>query len=133
MVTCKTIGEYKRNQEKIRKLLFEEARALKATSKPLATRCPQDISKYNSDANGIPGPSSIPTRSNANATKKDSEQKDSKQTKKKTSTTKNANTRTRWSRDKLIQIATENQKQQQRTAPKTPKGVSKVKTSIVHR
>ena len=76
------------------------------------------------------GPSSIPTRSNANATKKNSEQKDNKQTKKKTTTTKNANTRTRWSRDNLIQKATKNQKQQQRTTPKTPKGVSKGKTKL---
>ena len=76
----------------------------------------------------MPGPSSIPTISNANATEKDSEQKNSKQTKKNTTTTKNADTRTRWSSDKLNQLATKNQKQQQRTTPKTPKGVSKAKT-----
>ena len=34
----------------------------------------------------------------------------------------------KWSRDKLIQIATRNQRQQQSTIPKTPKGVSKAKT-----
>ena len=97
MVARKTVGEYKRNQETIRKLSLEEARALKAASKPLATSCPQDTSKDNSNAIDMPGPSSIPTRSNANATKKDSEQEDTKQTKKKTTTTKNANTRARWS------------------------------------
>ena len=51
-----------------------------------------------------------------------------KQTKKKHTVTKNSNTRTIWSRDKLIQIATKNQRQQQYTTSKTPKGVSKAKT-----
>ena len=75
----------------------------------------------------MPGPSSIPTKSNANVTKKVSEQKGVKQTKKKTTITKNANTRTRWSKDKIIQIATKNQKQQQSKLPRTPKGVIKSK------
>ena len=77
MVACRTEKEYKKNQEKIRKFFLEDARALKATSKPLATICPQDTLKDNSDANYMHGQSSIPTRSNANASKKDSEQKDS--------------------------------------------------------
>ena len=33
-----------------------------------------------------------------------------------------------WSRDKLLKIATKNQRQQQSTNPKTPKGVNKAKT-----
>ena len=40
----------------------------------------------------------------------------------------NKNTRSIWSRDKLIPIATKNQRQQQNITLKTPKGVSKAKT-----
>ena len=35
MVAGKTVGENKRNDEKIRKFVLEEARALEAASKPL--------------------------------------------------------------------------------------------------
>ena len=73
------------------------------------------------------GPSRIPTGSSANVTKKVPKQRDTKQTKKETSTAKMANTRTRWSKDKIIQIATKNQKQQQSKVSRTPKGVTKSK------
>ena len=33
MVACKTVGEYKRNQEKIRKFYLEEEKAAKATTR----------------------------------------------------------------------------------------------------
>ena len=33
MVSCKTVGEYKRNQEKIRKFCLDEAKQLKAACK----------------------------------------------------------------------------------------------------
>ena len=51
-----------------------------------------------------------------------------KQIKKKHTVTKNSNTRTIWSRDKLIQIATKNRRQQKYTTSKTPQGVIKAKT-----
>ena len=51
-----------------------------------------------------------------------------KQTKKKYTATKKKNTRSIWSIDKLMQIATKNQRQQQYITLKTPKGVSKAKT-----
>ena len=127
MVACKAVGEYKRNQEKIRKFCLEETRALKAASNALITSNLQANSKDNSNANDMPGTPSIPTRSNANATKKDSEQKESKQTKKKTITKKNDNTRTRWTKDKITKTATKNQKQQLSKIPRTPKGVIKSK------
>ena len=57
----------------------------------------------NKESNNIPGPSRKPTSNKANT----------KQTKKTHTVTKNSNTKTIWSRDKLIQIATKNQRQQQ--------------------
>ena len=111
----------------MRKFCLKDARAQKATSKTPGTSSLQVISKDNANAIDMPRPSSIPTRSNANVTKKISEQKEIKQTKKKTTITKNANTRTRWSKDKIIQIAFKNQKQQQSKPSRTPKGVIKSK------
>ena len=144
MVACKTVGEYKRNQEKIRKFCLDEAKKQKAANQPLGTKRtheaingtmdPSEPSSSNAnineatvatkaktrnkESNNIPGPSRKPTSNKDNT----------KQTKKKYTVTKNSNTKTIWSRDKLIQIATKNQRQQQHTSSKTPKGVSKAKT-----
>ena len=144
MVACKTVGEYKRNQEKIRKFCLDEAKKQIAASKPLGTKRTHDA--INS-AMGPPGPSSsianindatgiskATTRNKASISTPGtsrtatSNKAITKQTKKKHTATKNINTRTIWSRDKLIHIATKNQRQQQNKTSKTPKGVSKAKT-----
>ena len=142
MVACKTVGEYKRNQEKIRKFCLDEAKKQKATNQPLGTKrtreainstinsaepssstanineVPGTTKTRNKESNKTPGSENKPTSNKANTN----------QTKKKHTLTKKNNSRTIWSRDKLIQIATKNQRQQQSTIPKTPKGVSKAKT-----
>ena len=38
MVACKTVGEYKRNQEKIRKFCLDEAKKQKDANQPLGTK-----------------------------------------------------------------------------------------------
>ena len=144
MVACKTVGEYKRNQEKIRKFCLDEAKKQIAARKPLGTKRTKDAINSAMDP---PGPSSsIANITDAHGTSKattrnkasintpgtsrmaTSNKATTKQTKKKHMATKNINTRTKWSRAKLTQIATKNQRQQQNTTSKTPKGVSKAKT-----
>ena len=144
MVACKTVGEYKRNQEKIRKFCLDEAKKQIAASKPLGTKRTHDAinsamdppgpSSSTANINDGTGTSKATTRNKASinttgpSRKSTSYKATTKQTKKKHTATKNSNTRTIWSRDKLIQIATKNQRQQQYTTSKTPKGVSKAKT-----
>ena len=144
MVACKTVGEYKRNQEKIRKFCLDEAKKQIAASKPLGTKRTHDtinsamgppgLSSSIANTNNASGTSNVTTRNKTsisrtvNPRKSTSKKATTKQTKKKDTATKNIDTRTIWSRDKLIQIATKNQRQQQYTTPKTPKGVSKAKT-----
>ena len=40
MVACKTVGEFKRNQEKIRKFYLEEEKAAKATTRTSSLQGP---------------------------------------------------------------------------------------------
>ena len=144
MVACKTVGEYKRNQEKISKLCLDEAKNQIAASKPLGTKRTHDAinsamdppgpSSSIANINDAPGSSKATTRNKASISTPGtsrtatSYKATTKQTKKKHISTKNINTRTKRSRDKLIQIAPKNQRQQQNTTSKTPKGVSKAKT-----
>ena len=144
MVACKTVGEYKRNQEKIRKFCLDEAKKQIAASKLLGTKKTHDA--INSAMGHLDHQVQSPTSTTqsehqkrqqekeasistpVNSRKSTSNKATTKRTKKKHTATKNINTRTISSRDKLIQIATKNQRQQQYTTSKTPKAVSKAKT-----
>ena len=140
MDACKTVGEYKRNQEKIRKFCLDEAKKQITANKPLGTKRTHDAinstmdplepSSSTANINETTGTTKAKTRNKRSIntpgpSRKSTSNKDIiKQIKK-----NNSNTRTIWSRDKLIQIATKNQRQQQQyTTSKTPKGVSKAKT-----
>ena len=144
MVACKTVGEYKRNQEKTRKFCLDEAKKQIAASKPQGTKRthdainsgmdPLEASSSTANNNEVTGKTKAKTRNKASintpgpSRKSTSNKATTKQTKKKHTATKNSNTKTIWSRDKLIQIAKKNQRQQQYTTSKTSKGVSKAKT-----
>ena len=144
MVACETVGEYKRNQEKIRKFCLDEAKKQKAANQPLGTKRtheainstmdPAEPSSSTANINEVSGTTKAKTRNKESTNtpgpsrKSTSNKANTKQTKKNHTVTKNSNTRTIWSRDKLIQIATKNQRQQQYTTSKTPKGVRKTKT-----
>ena len=126
MVACKTVGEYKRNQEKIRKFCLDEAKKQKAANQPLGTKRTREA--INSTIDSAEPSSSTANINEVSGTTKTSNKANTNQTKKKHTLTKKSNSRTIRSRDKLLQIATKNQRQQQSTIPKTPKGVSKAKT-----
>ena len=144
MVACKTVGEYKRNQEKIRKFCLDEAKKQIAATKPLGTKRTHDAinsamgpprpSSSIANINNATGPPRATVRNKASTSTPGTSRTATinkatpKQTKKKHTATKIKNTRSIWSRDKLIQIATKNQRQQQNITLKTPKGVSKAKT-----
>ena len=143
MVACKTVGEYKRNQENIRKFCLDEAKKQKAANQPLGTKRTHkainsadsaEPSSSTANINEVSGTTKAKTRNKESTNtpgpskKSTSNKANTKQTMKKHTVTKNSNTRTIWSRDKLMQIATKNQRQQQYTTSKTPKGVSKAKT-----
>ena len=144
MVACKTVGEYKINQEKIRKFCLDEAKKQIAANQPLGTKRthdainsamdPSEPSSSTANTNGTTGTTKAKTRNKSSintpgpSRKSTSNKATTKQTTMKHTVTKNSNTRTIWSRDKLIQIATKNQRQQQYTTSKTSKGVSKAKT-----
>ena len=108
MVACKTIGEYKRNQETIRNFCLDEAKKQKVTNQPLGTKrtreainstmdsaepssstanineVPGTTKTRNKESTNTPGPSKNSTSNKANT----------KQTKKKHTLTKNSNSRT---------------------------------------
>ena len=109
MVACKTVGEYKRNQEKIRKFYLEEEKTAKATTR----------------TSSLQGPSSSNTQIQQSAELKQ------KQTPTKKSTyNRKPKVETKWSKDKLVKLATKNQRRQQEHRPythKTPTGTSKKK------
>ena len=144
MVACKTVGEYKRNQEKIRKFCLDEAKKQIAANQPLGTKRthdainsamdPSEPSSSTANTNEANGTTKAKTRNKASintpgpSRKSTSNKATTKQTEKKHTATKNSNTRKIRSRDELIQIATKNQRQQQYTTSKTSKGISKAKT-----
>ena len=122
MVACKTVGEYKRNQEKIRKFCLDEAKNQIAANQPQGTKRtheeinstmdPSEPSSSTANINEATGTTKTRNKESTNtpgpSRKSTSNKANTKQTKKKHTVTKNSNTRTIWSRDKLIQIATKN-------------------------
>ena len=109
MVACKTVGEYKRNKEKIRKFCLEEEKAAKLTAR---TSFPQ-------------GPSSSHTQH-----QQSTEPKPKQTTTKKTTLNRKAKVERKWSKEKLVKLATKNQRRQQEHKPrvhKTPAGTTKKK------
>ena len=117
MVACKTIGEYRGNQEKIKKFCLEEAKqnAKNNTSGPMS-----NLPAAN-DSQDIPGPSRIQIRPVMSAPKRTrSELEASNKPKKRTC--KKEQIKTKWSKEKVIKLATKNQREQQQ-----PKGNNKPK------
>ena len=117
MVACKTIGEYRRNQEKIKKFCLEEAKknAKNNTSGPM-----RNLPAAN-DSQDIPGPSRIQSRPVTSAPKRTrSDLEASNKPKKRTC--KKEPIKTKWSKEKVIKLATKNQREQQQ-----PKGNNKPK------
>ena len=99
MVASKTVGEYKRNQEKIRKFCLDEAKKQIAASKPLGTKRTHDAinsameplgpSSSTANINDVTGTSKATTRNKASIStpgpsrKSTSNKATTKQTKKK--------------------------------------------------
>ena len=86
MVTCKTVGEYKRNQEKICKFCLEEAKKAKKAQLP---------SQSNSSGKGHSKRTIQPSEPQQKPTKQSSKVK------------------TKWTKEKLVKLATRNQCRQQ--------------------
>ena len=108
MVACKTIGEYRRNQEKIKKFCLEEAKqnAKNDTSGPMNSLPAANNSQ------DIPGPSRIQKRPVTSAPKRTrSDLEASNKPKKRTC--KKEPMKTKWSKEKVIKLATKNQREQQ--------------------
>ena len=94
MVACKTVGEYKRNQEKIRKFCLEEAKAAKQTQPTKQGSSPgKDYSKRRTRP-------SQPKQSTAKPKTK---------------------TETKWTKEKLLKLATRNQTRQQAKTKAPPR------------
>ena len=124
MVACKTVGEYKRNQEKILKFCLDEAKKQIAANQPLGTKRthdainstmdPSEPSSSTANINEATGTTKAKTRNKESTNtpgpsrKSTSNKVNTQQTKKKHTVTKNSNTRTILSRDKFIQIANRN-------------------------
>ena len=89
MVECKSVGENKRNQEKIRKFDLEEQKAAKLTAR---TSFPQ-------------GPSSPHTQQ-----LQPMEPKPKQDPQRKTTLNRKAKAEIKWSEEKLVKIATKNQR-----------------------
>ena len=109
MVACKTVGEYKRNQEKIRKFCLEEGKAAKATARTSSLHG-SSLSHTQKQQPTELKPKQVPT--------------------KKSTPNRKAKVETKWSKDKLVKLATKNQRRQQEHKPnthKTPTGTTKKK------
>ena len=117
MVACKTIGEYRRNQEKIKKFCLEEAKQNTKNN----TSGPMRNLPTTNESQDIPGPSrtqSKPVTSAPKRTRSDLESSN----KPKKRTCKKEPIKTKWSKEKVIKLATKNQREQQQ-----PKGSKKPK------
>ena len=93
MVACKTVGEYKRNQEKIRKFCLEEAKAIKK-AKPSNQR---------------------------NSPRKTHPDKPVQQKPQQSQPKQRSKTETKWTKDKLVKLATHNQSRQQSKSKTQPR------------
>ena len=106
MVACKTIGDYKRNQEKIRKFCLEEAKAIEK-AKPSNQR---------------------------NSPRKTHPDKQVQQIPQQCQPKQHPKTETKWTKDKLVKLATHNQSRQQSKSktqqrPQSPMLKKKFKSS----
>ena len=111
VVACKTVGNYKRNKEKIRKFCLEEHNAAKREATTAS----------------MPGPSSSKCTTTMQTTPNESKPKQKKQA----STRPKATVETKWSKDKLVKLATQKQRrrQQQKSRPiETQSGTKKKKS-----
>ena len=117
MVACKTIGEYRRNQEKIKKFCLEEAKPAKKSS----TSAPMRSHPTTNEFQEIPGPSRTQSQPITSAPKRKRSDLESSNKPKKRNLKKEP-INTKWSKEKVIKLATENQREQQQSrGSKKPK------------
>ena len=101
MVACKTIGEYRRNQEKIKKFCLEEAKQAKRISTTVPMRCHPTTN----EPQEIPGPSRMPSQQTTSAPKRTRAEFEAINKSKKRNSKKET-TNTKWSKEKVIKLAT---------------------------
>ena len=101
MVACKTIGEYCRNQEKIKKFCLEEAKKAKKSS----TTVPMRTHPTTNEPQEIPGPSRMPSQQTTSAPKRTRSHFESSNKPKKRNFKKET-TNTKWSKEKVLKLAT---------------------------
>ena len=117
MVACKTISEYRRNQEKIKKIWLEEAKQAKKSS----TTVPMRSHPTTNQPQEIPGPSRMPSQHTTSAPKRTRSDFESSNKPKKRNFKKET-TNTKWSKKKVIKLATKNQREQRHSkGSKKPK------------
>ena len=117
MVACKTIGEYRRNQEKIKKFCLEEAKQNTKNNKS----APMRSLPTTNESQDTPGPSRTQSKPATSAPKRTrSDLESSNKPKKRTYKKEPINTK--WSKEKVIKLSTKNQREQQH-----PKGSNKPK------
>ena len=108
MVACKTIGEYRMNQEKIKKFCLEEAKQNTKNSKS----APMRSLPTTNESQDTPGPSRTQSKPTTNAPKRTrSDLESSNKPKKRICKKEPINTK--WSKEKVIKLATKNQREQQ--------------------
>ena len=121
MVACKTIGEYRRNQEKIKKFCLEEAKqAKKSTTVAMKSHPAIYVTQE------IPGPSCMPEQQATSAPKRTRSDFETSNKHKKRNYKKEI-TNTKWSKERVIKLATKKQREQQHS-----KGSKKPKEQTEH-
>ena len=110
MVACKTIGEYRRNQEKIKKFFLKEAKQAKKSS----TSAPMRSHPTTNESQEIPGPSRTPSQPTTSAPKRTRSDLESSNKPKKRNFKKEP-INTKWS------------KKSNKTSNKKPKGATTLK------
>ena len=105
MVACKTIGEYRRNQEKIKNFCLEEAEQAKKSSTTVAMKSHPAINVTKE----IPGPSRMPEQQATSAPKRTRSDFESSNKPKKRNYKKEI-TNTKWSKERVIKLATKKNK-----------------------
>ena len=117
LVACKTIGEYRRNQEKIKKFCLEEAKQAKKSS----INAPMRSHPTTNELQEAPGPSKTQSQPITSAPKRTRSHLDSRNKPKKRNLKKES-ANTKWSKEKVIKLATKNQREQQHSkGSKKPK------------
>ena len=116
MVACETVGEYKRNQEKIRKFCLEEAKKARQQKQAPLEPNVAIMQHQPGPSSAIQKPPQAPKRKRAEV-----------ETKTTTNTKEAPKPATRWSKERVRKIATKNQRQHQKANTNITKGVKTTK------